>query len=234
MTSLTDFWIRRPSPRAVSSINTGPTHGPLTADELRARFAGTSMPDDPLDVVMPPGLKRWPHAMREQLAGPLRPAGVLVPLMQGSEGLSILLTQRAAHLKVHAAQASFPGGRMEAHDPDVRATALRETHEEVGVAPEQVEVIGYLRSMPTITGFAVTPVVGLVSEEARLVVDRTEVDYTFELPLDFLLNEGNDQLVDREWEGRRFRLKEFHYDGERVWGATAYMLLAFREYLLNQ
>lgn len=192
------------------------------------------MPDDPLDVVMPPGLRRWPHAMREQLAGPLRPAGVLVPLMQGAEGLSILLTQRARHLKTHAAQASFPGGRMEPHDTDVRATALRETHEEVGVAPEQVEVIGYLRSMPTITGFAVTPVVGLVSRDVELVIDRTEVDYTFELPLDFLLNESNDRLVDREWEGRRFRLKEFHYGGERVWGATAYMLLAFREYLLKQ
>ena len=234
MTNSIGSWTRRHSQRVVSSINNGPTHGPLSADELRARFAGTSMPGDPLDVVMPPGLKRWPHAMREQLAGPLTPAGVLVPLMQGSGGLSILLTQRAAHLKTHAAQASFPGGRMEAHDPDVRATALRETHEEVGVAPEQVEVIGYLRSMPTITGFAVTPVVGLVSEEARLVVDRTEVDYTFELPLDFLLNEGNDLLVDREWEGRRFRLKEFHYDGERVWGVTAYLLLAFREYVLNQ
>ena len=183
---------------------------------------------------MPPGLKRWPHAMREELAGPLTPAGVLVPLMQSAGGLSILLTQRAAHLKTHAAQASFPGGRMEAHDPDVRATALRETHEEVGVEPNQVEVIGYLRSMPTITGFAVTPVVGLVSDEAQVVVDRTEVDYTFELPLDFLLDEGNDRLVDREWEGRRFRLKEFHYNGERVWGATAYMLLAFREYVLNQ
>ena len=218
----------------VSSINSGPTNGPLTAEELRARFAGTRMPEDPLDVAMPPGLARWPHAMREQLEGPLRPAGVLVPLMQGAEGLSILLTQRAAHLKTHAAQASFPGGRMESHDPDVRATALRETHEEVGVAPEQVEVIGYLQSMPTITGFAVTPVVGLVGDDAQLIVDHTEVEYTFELPLDFLMNERNDQLVDREWEGRRFRLTEFHYGGERVWGATAYMLLAFREYLLKQ
>jgi 8-oxo-dGTP pyrophosphatase MutT (NUDIX family) len=217
-----------------SSINTGPTRGPLTADELRARFAGTSLPSDPLDVVMPPGLKRWPHAMREQLAGPLTPAGVLVPLMQSSAGLSILLTQRAAHLTTHAAQASFPGGRMEDHDPDVRATALREAHEEVGVAPDHVEVIGYLRSMPTITGFAVTPVVGLVSGEARLVIDRSEVDYTFELPLDFLLDESNDSLVEREWEGRQFRMKEFHYAGERVWGVTAYMLLAFREFLFNQ
>lgn len=203
-------------------------------DALRARFAGTRLPDDPLDVVMPPGLARWPLAMREKLVGPLRPAGVLVPIMRRTDGLSILLTQRAAHLKLHAAQASFPGGRMEAHDSDVRATALRETHEEIGVEPNSVEVIGYLHSMPTITGFAVTPVVGLIDGEVEFEIDRTEVDYTFEVPLDFLLDERNDEMIDRVWEGKKFRLKEFHYDGERVWGATAYMLLAFRQYLLNK
>ena len=206
----------------------------ITADALRARFAGTHVPGDPLDVTMPPGLERWPHGMREKLDVPLRPAGVLVPILEHDEGLTVLLTQRASHLKHHAAQASFPGGRMEDHDADVRDTALRETHEEVGIAPEQVDVIGYLRTMPTITGFAVTPVVGLVRPNVDLVIDQTEVDYAFEVPLDFLLTEGNDQLVDREWEGRRFRLKEFHYDGERVWGATAYMLLAFREFVLNK
>ena len=88
--------------------------------------------------------------------------------------------------------------------------------------------------MPTITGFAVTPVVGLVEPDVELTIDRTEVDYAFELPLDFLLDEGNDRLTDREWEGKRFRLREFHYDGERVWGATAYMLLAFRNFVLNK
>ena len=88
--------------------------------------------------------------------------------------------------------------------------------------------------MPTITGFAVTPVIGLVSERAELVIDRTEVDYAFEVPLDFLLDERNDRLVDRQWHGKAFRLKEFHYDGERVWGATAYMLLAFRNFVLKE
>lgn len=217
-----------------SSISQGPDNGPLSAAALRRRFAGTALPEDPLDVMMPPGLRRWPHAMRERLAGPLRPAGVLVPIMQRPEGLSVLLTQRAAHLRHHAAQASFPGGRMEPQDANVRATALRETHEEIGVEPERVEVIGYLRSMPTITGFAVTPVVGLVPGDLELTIDRTEVEYTFEVPLHFLLDEGNDQLAEREWEGRRFRLREFHYAGERIWGATAYMLLAFRNYLLNK
>lgn len=203
-------------------------------DALRARFAETCLPENPLDVAMPPGLRRWPHAMREQLAGPLKPAGVLVPIMERSEGLSILLTQRAPDLTHHAGQASFPGGRMEEHDDTVQDTALRETHEEVGIDPRHVDIIGYLQAMPTITGFAVTPVIGLVSEKADLVIDRTEVDYTFEMPLDFLLDERNDRLVDREWHGKAFRLKEFHYGGERVWGATAYMLLAFRKFLLNK
>jgi 8-oxo-dGTP pyrophosphatase MutT (NUDIX family) len=218
----------------VSSINGGPDNGPLTADALRERFADTRLPGDPLDVTMPPGLSRWPHAMRQRLAGPLTPAGVLVPIMQRTEGLSILLTQRAADLKHHAGQASFPGGRMEEHDDDVCETALRETYEEVGIEPVHVDVIGYLRAMPTITGFAVTPVIGLVSEAAQLVIDQTEVDYTFEMPLDFLLDPGNDRLADRNWEGQAFRLREFHYGGERVWGATAYMLLAFRNFILNK
>lgn len=206
----------------------------MTADALRARFAGTTLPADPRDVMMPPGLRRWPHAMRERLGGPLTPAGVLVPILQRSGGLAVLLTQRSSDLKHHAGQASFPGGRMEPHDTDVQATALRETHEEVGISPAEVDVIGYLRAMPTITGFAVTPVVGLVADPAELTIDRTEVDYAFEIPLDFLLDERNDRLVERDWEGARFRLTEFHYAGERVWGATAYMLLAFRKFLLNK
>ena len=201
---------------------------------LRERFAATRKPKDPLDVVMPPGLKRWPHAMREKLVGPLKPAGVLVPIMERREGLSLLLTQRSADLKHHAGQVSFPGGRMEEHDDDVCAAAIRETREEVGIESKHIEVSGYLRSMPTITGFTVTPVVGLVRNSAEIVVDRTEVEYAFEVPLEHLLDEANDQLVEREFEGRNFQLVEFHFGGERIWGATAYMLLAFREFLLNK
>lgn len=213
---------------------TGAPGDALTVRGLRARFADTRLPEDPLDVVMPPGLSRWPYRMQEKLEGPLKPAGVLVPLMQREEGLSILLTQRATHLRHHAGQVSFPGGRMEPHDPDVRAAALRETHEEVGIEPHRVDVIGYLGTMPTITGFAVTPVIGLVGDGPDLVVDHTEVDYAFEVPLAHVLDARNDQLVDREYEGRRFSMIEFHYGGERIWGATAYMIVAFRKFLLNK
>ena len=123
---------------------------------------------------------------------------------------------------------------MEAHDDDVRAAALRETHEEVGIEPQQVDVIGYLSAMPTITGFAVTPVIGLVGGEVEVVVDHTEVEYAFEVPLEHLMDDANDRLVDREFDGRKFSLIEFHHGGERIWGATAYMLIALRQYLLNK
>lgn len=201
---------------------------------MRERLAGTKLPDDPLDVTMPPGSERWPEPMRERLTATLRPAGVLIPVMQKAMSLSVLLTQRSAELKHHAGQVSFPGGRMEEHDRDVRVTALRETHEEVGIEPHHVSVIGYLGPMPTITGYAVTPVVGLVSDSARLVIDRTEVESAFEVPLEFLMNVSNDRWTKREFHGRSIPMVEFHYEGQRIWGATAQMLLMFRKYLLNK
>lgn len=206
----------------------------LTAVLLRERLAGTSLQEDPLDVTPPAGSERWPLPLRQQLEATLKPAGVLIPVMQRAGELSVLLTQRSAELKHHAGQVSFPGGRMEKHDQDVRVTALRETHEEVGIEPHHVSVIGFLGAMPTITGYAVTPVVGLVSDSAELVIDRTEVEYAFEVPLEFVLDEANDRMVEREFYGRRFSMVEFHYEGERIWGATAQMLLTFRQFLIKQ
>lgn len=218
----------------VSSIKTRLGPGELTPEGLRDRFADTRLPEDPLDVVMPPGSDRWPEPMRRQLENGLRPAGVLVPLMQRPGGLTLLLTQRAADLTHHGGQISFPGGRIEEHDASVQETALRETHEEVGIAPHHVDVIGYLRAMPVITGFAVTPVVGLVADAAEIRVDQTEVDFAFEVPLDFLFDLRNDRPVERELYGSRFRMTEFHYEDKRIWGATAYMILSLRKYVLNK
>ena len=185
-------------------------------------------------MMLPPDSDRWPQQWLDMLNGELRNAGVLIPLLEREFGLSVLLTQRSAHLKHHAGQVSFPGGRLERHDADVEAAALRETHEEVGIAPAEVSVAGYLRTMPTITGYAVTPVVGLVSGEPEIVIDRSEVEYAFEVPLDFLLDRRNDIPVERDVFGEKFVLTEFHWENERIWGATAYMILAFRKILLKQ
>ena len=88
--------------------------------------------------------------------------------------------------------------------------------------------------MPTITGYAVTPIVGLVAEEVQLEIDRTEVEYAFEVPLSFLLDKRNDVRTEREVYGRKVPMIEFHWDNERIWGATAFMILSLRKILLKQ
>ena len=191
------------------------------------------MPESPADIVMPPGSSRWPEPMREQLTGTLKPAGVLVPIIDRDDELSILLTQRSAELKHHAGQVSFPGGRMEEYDADVEATALRETHEEVGIEAQHISVLGYLNTMPTITGYAVTPVVGMVAVEAELKIDKTEVEYTFEVPLSYLLNADNDIRSVWEANDRKVPMIEFHWQNERIWGATAFMILSLRKKIIN-
>jgi len=206
----------------------------VTADWLREGLAETRLPENPLDVTMPAGSSRWPDALRERLTTTLTPAGVLIPVIEHRGDLSVLLTQRSAGLTHHAGQISFPGGRMEEHDEDVGVTALRETHEEVGIEPQHVSVIGYLQPMPTITGYAVTPVVGLVSNAAELVIDRTEVEYAFEVPLNFLLDRRNEKLVEREFQGRAIPMVEFQYEEWRIWGATANMVITLRKYIINK
>ena len=199
--------------------------------KLRKRLADTRRPEDPTDVIMPPGSEQWPAGMREQLAGTLTPAGVLIPIIDRPAGPALLLTQRAAELKHHAGQVSFPGGRMEEHDENIEVTALRETREEIGIPQRAVTVLGYLRPMPTITGYAVTPVVGLVDSAVEFELDHTEVEYVFEVPLTFLLDTRNKKMVTRDVDGRMATLAEFHYDGERIWGATAFIILQFLKYV---
>ena len=206
----------------------------LTAALLQERLAGTRAPEDPLDVVMPAGSERWPDLMRELTARTLRPAGVLIPVIERAAGLSVLLTQRSAELKHHAGQVSFPGGRMEEHDRDVVHAALRETHEEVGIPPADISIVGYLPPMLTVTGYAVTPVVGLLTDGIALQIDHTEVEYAFEVPLAFLLDSRNERALEREYRGRRIPTVEFHYEGERIWGATASMLIELRKTLIKE
>lgn len=183
---------------------------------------------------MPLESSGWPEQWLEQLKGDLTPAAVLIPLVERQTNVSVILTQRAAELKHHAGQVSFPGGRMEMHDGSAAETALRETHEEVGIAPEQVSVIGYLSTMPTITGYAVTPVVGLLRGEPAFAIDHSEVEYAFEVPLNFLLDSHNDVLVEREIHDTAVSMVEFHWENERIWGATAMMILMLRKVLLNK
>jgi 8-oxo-dGTP pyrophosphatase MutT (NUDIX family) len=155
---------------------------------------------------------------------PLRPAAVLVPLVGRPDGLHMMLTERTHTVRDHPGQVAFPGGMAEPEDSNLLATALRESEEEIGLRPEQVEVIGYLPAQAIITGYAVLPVVGFFAADFTPAIDPREVAGVFEVPLDYLLDKGNRIRVDRERKGIILPTYEYHYDGHRIWGATALMV----------
>lgn len=185
----------------------------LQAEWLRRRFAS-------------------PPAWQPETAGdgalildrPPTAASVLLPLVQRAGGLQLLLTQRTAHLRDHAGQISFPGGRAEAHDADAAATALRETEEEVGLARRHVEVIGQLPTYTTVTHFVVTPVVALVTPPFELQLDAFEVAQAFEVPLDFLMNPAHHQRHVFVHDGGQRQFLSMPWGEHFIWGATAAML----------
>jgi len=164
---------------------------------------------------------------------PLKPAAVLIPLVDQSVGLSVLLTQRTDHLKDHPGQISFPGGRVEATDAGPVAAALRESTEEIGLPAEHVDVLGSLDPHAVVTGFAVTPVVGIVTDAFERRLDAFEVAEVFEVPLAFFLDTTNRRAQTREVQGIRFATVEYRYEDRRIWGATAGMIDAFIKILVE-
>lgn len=153
---------------------------------------------------------------------------VLVPILAHSQGTTVLLTQRAAHLNAHAGQIAFPGGRVDATDADVVATALREAQEEIALDPAHVDVLGLLPPYTTATAYVVTPVVALVAAGATWRPHPGEVAEVFEVPLPFLMDPANHVSQALAWDGRlRHWFAMPYHDGaaERyIWGATAGML----------
>jgi 8-oxo-dGTP pyrophosphatase MutT (NUDIX family) len=156
----------------------------------------------------------------------LKQAAVLVPLVARDHGLNVVLTRRSNHLPTHAGQIAFPGGRCEASDADVGATALREAHEEIGLDPRFVTLIGVSDAYETVTRFAVTPVIGLLDPMAQFTADPGEVDEIFEVPLAFLMDPANHVPQSREYQGVERRYYAMPYGDYYVWGATAGMLRA--------
>lgn len=166
--------------------------------------------------------------------GPLTPAATLVPLVDRPGGLTVLLTQRTGHLHDHAGQISFPGGRVEPTDESPLATALRETQEEIGLAPEHIDILGYLDRYETGTGFLVTPVVGLVTPGFTLELDTFEVAEAFEVPLAFILDPAHHRRAAREVPSGRREFYVIEYESRYIWGATAGMLVNLYEKLREE
>lgn len=182
--------------RAVHPLDTPPCP-PAAADRL--------VPDDP--------------------AAPRSAAAVLVPLVRRVDGLTLLLTRRTDTLRTHAGQVSFPGGRIEDDDDGAVGAALRETQEETGIAPAFVQPLGYLDAFDTVSGYCVSPVVGLVEPDFALAPDPAEVSAVFEVPFAYILTPGRMQTTRIQWRGAQRRIHEFDYAGHRVWGATAAIIL---------
>lgn len=161
----------------------------------------------------------------------LTPAAVLFPIVQRGSGQTVLLTQRTAHLRDHAGQISFPGGRVETDDPSPVATALRETEEEIGLARKHVEILGFLPEYHTGTGFRVTPVVALLTPPFDLSPDPFEVAEVFEVPLAFLLDPANHQRHSLHYRGALRHFFAMPYGDYFIWGATAGMIRSLSERL---
>ena len=182
-------------------------------------------------------LRMPPHNLAEVEAflpvahADLAPAAVLCGLVPRPDGLQVLLTKRAEHLRHHAGQISFPGGRMEPDDASPLQTALREAQEEIGLAPEAVRLLGYLEPMVTITGYRVYPVVAAIDPDYRAEPDGHEVSALFEAPLALFLDAGNERPFQLEFQGAVRSLTAFDWQAHRIWGATASMLLNLRRRL---
>ncbi|UEM04640.1 CoA pyrophosphatase [Skermanella rosea] len=197
------------------------TVGDITKERIRSlipRFAAA--PGRTLSI-------RGDHDLNPGTGAPaqLRHAAVLVPLVERPDGMTVIFTQRTAHLAAHAGQISFPGGGMEPTDQDALACALRETSEEIGLAPERVEVAGRLDTYVTRTGFEITPIVGFVRPPFILNPDPFEVAEVFEVPLDFFLKPGAARKETRQFQGTQRYFYVFPYEHRYIWGATAGMLV---------
>lgn len=158
----------------------------------------------------------------------LRPAAVLAAIAPGPEP-TVLLTKRSSALKHHPGQIAFPGGKQDPDDATLAEAAKREAKEEIGLRPENVEIIGQLAPHETVTGFVVTPFIGLVHSAFDPVPEAGEVDEVFRVPLAHVLNPANFIIEGRRWQGRMRHYYAVPYGPYYIWGATARMLRAWAE-----
>lgn len=154
----------------------------------------------------------------------VRAAAVLIPVTNSVPAPQLILTRRAKHLSTHAGQVSFPGGMWEPEDDSLSATALRESHEEIGLKPKHVELISRFPARPSRFGVEVTPFLGLIPEGVRLIACSDETDEILPVPLQFFVDEKPERIDYRETRGVRYRLPSWRYQGEEIWGLTAMII----------
>lgn len=202
---------------------------PLARRKLRPSLSLADLEEAPPAIVSDDA----PGGRLPELAlSPWRSAAILLPIVDRSEGLTVLLTLRAADLRSHSGQVAFPGGKIDAGETP-REAAMREAEEEIGLRERFVEPLGWLDPCFTGTRFRVAPLVALIEPSFALTLNKLEVVEVFETPLAFLMDAANHRLEEREWEGRRRRYYAMPYKGRYIWGATAGILRNLYEKLFS-
>ena len=193
---------------------------------IERRLQDTVPGGDPLGAWIADLSPEQAEALRGHLPRTFARAAVMVPIVERPEGLTVLLTERASHLKHHPGQISFPGGRMEPADAGPWEAAVRETREEIGLASEYASLAGYLHDHMVLTGYLITPAVAFVRPGFQLALDMTEVQDVFEVPLEFVLDPAHHVPRKRSFGGHEFLTHDIPYGERHIWGATAGMLLS--------
>ena len=201
----------------------------ISSQEFFARVRARLLLDVPAGLTDPNIIpKRGDHdadPVMQKIATirPIRPAAVLVPVVERDEP-TVLLTQRAVHLPEHSGQISCPGGKIDAGDKSPAEAALREAQEEIGLERRAAEPLGYLDLYMTTLGYRIVPVIARVAPGFALTLNKSEVDDTFEVPLAFLMDQANHQRHSREWQGMTRHYYAIPYQERYIWGVTAGIL----------
>jgi 8-oxo-dGTP pyrophosphatase MutT (NUDIX family) len=195
-----------PSPPPGSDVNDDAAHGAIHGDHAFS-----------------------PNLEAEFPAGAGKPAAVLIPIVDRSEGPTVLFTQRSGALRSHSGQIAFPGGRIDPGDDGPLGAALREAEEEIGLARRFVAPIGYLDLYLTTSGYRIVPVVAQIEPGFTLALNKDEVEDTFECPLDFLMAEANHRRESREWRGAMRSYYAMPFGERYIWGVTAGILRSLFE-----
>jgi 8-oxo-dGTP pyrophosphatase MutT (NUDIX family) len=218
-------------------VSDTPLLSALSAEDLR-RLARARLAAEPAaDVFSSLLARRGDHALDglaidPQTVAAARPAAVLAPIIPRPEGLTMLLTLRADHLRSHSGQVAFPGGKIDAGETPGE-TALREAREEIGLAPSLVEPLGWLDPYLTGTGYRVTALVALIDPAFAPTLNPDEVADVFETPFAFLMDAANHRLEERQWRGRTRKFYAMPYRERYIWGVTAGILRNLYERLFT-
>ncbi len=205
----------------------------LTPEIVRSRLIDTKASTHIDDAYNYKDFKNFPDNDGSLFSDTFSLASVLVPIVKNSKSLKVLFTKRSKILGDHPGEVSFPGGRMNKDDKNICSTAVRETYEEVGIKRNQMEIIGFLDPIITISGFLVTPIVAFIDDNIKYVIDEIEVESVFEVPLSFLLNPENKHKSNRVFNGKNFLVTEYFYEKYKIWGATAMIILLLKNLLKN-